>query len=284
MTSQYKPNESSFVIGPGNENWRTSYLDSLARDLERDLFIAENEDLQFNAVFRSNQSGQEKSGVAIFTLRGPKGPPSEWLSVPVVIATRGRAAGERFLVDRKNEIHSVNAANLQPIHSPETAAAGRTTSVAFDVRAHQLLAWHSRENRDKNSFSGNGRVLIAFDFGKGAWRQIGCPGADLGAVAFDDQKNIAYGLVLPIFSNAVRDLVVMNAHGAVLASVPLSQPFYWDLEAGPPQAVFARGHLIVINSPQSVLLSDGKERLVAQVIAIDPTNGQTFFTGRYFCD
>jgi hypothetical protein len=72
----------------------------------------------------------------------------------------------------------------------------------------------------------------------------------------------------------------MNDSGATLSAVTLSPPFHWQRAAGPPQAVFARGHLIVITP----LLPDGKERLVSQIIAINPASGQTFFTGRYFCD
>jgi hypothetical protein len=283
MSFQYESNKSSFAIGREDEKWRASYLDALVRELEREVFLAENEDFEFSALHR-RRTDKEESALTAFTLRGPKQPPTEWLPEPFVLSARGSKDNERFVVDRKNEIHALNNGSLTALQSPEAASPGRTTAFAYDSRRQRLLAWHSRENRDKNSVSSLGDVIVSYNIANRSWEQVGAPSADTGAVAIDEQKDLQYGLVFPTFSSAIHDLVVMNAHGAVLRSVPLSEPFYWDLDAGPPQAVFERGHLIVITPPQSALLPDGKERLVSQVIAINPASGQTFFTGRYFCD
>jgi hypothetical protein len=284
MSFQYESNKSSFQIGPEEDPWRESYLNALARSLERELLLAENESFEFTALLRKRRRDTEASALAAFTFNGPKEPPTEWLPEPFVFSARGRKDNELFVVDRKNHVHAWSEGSLKALQSPEAASPGRTTALAFDRRRQRLLAWHSRENRDKNSVSSLGKAIIAYDIANRSWEQIGAPSADTGAVAIDEQKDLQYGLVLPTYSNAIHDFVVTNAQGAVLGSVPLEEPIYWDLEAGPPQAVFARGHLIVLTPPQAALLPDGKERLVSQVIAINPANGQTFFTGRYFCD
>jgi hypothetical protein len=284
MTFLYESNKSSCEIGPGDEKWRASYLDSLARTLERDVLIAESKDLEFSALFRRGRGDDERSSLTTFSWSGPKQVPGHPLSKPFVLVTATDNSEEQFVVDRTNEIHSLQNEKLAPLASPEKDVSGRTTAIVWDASGNRMLAWHSRESRGKNSVSQLGHALIAFDLQKRAWQQIGSPGADIAAVAIDEKREILYGLVLPSFSNAIRELVVMNPHGAALGAVALSQPVYWDLDAGPPQAVFARGHLIVITPPQSTLLPDDKERLVSQIIAINPATGQTFFTGRYFCD
>ena len=284
MTFQYEYNKSAFEIGPGDEKWRASYLDALTRDLERELLLTENEDLEFVAILRQGGPDELQAGLTTFSWRGPKQPSKMVLNKRGYLATTATENGDRFFTDATNELFVIRRGEVAPLVSPEKDQPGRTTATVYDAPRDRLLAWHSRENRDKNSVSHLGRVLIVYDLRKHAWEQIGSLGASIAGTAHDEKRDVFYGLVLPHFSNAVRDLVVMNHRGAVLESVPLSQPFYWDLEAGPPQAVFARNHLIVVNSPQSVLLPDGKERLVSQVIAIDPATGQTYFTGRYFCD
>jgi hypothetical protein len=284
MTIQYEYNKSSFEVGPGAEKWRASYSSALVREVERELFLAENEDLEFKAIFRRGPSGREQSALTSFALSGPKQLPADWLSKPALLVVRADERDNRFIVDRTNEVFSLQAHELKPLASPEKDVPGRTTAIVFDEPRNRLLAWHSREHRQKNGLSQLGRALIAYDALKGAWQQIGSPGADIGAVALDAKEKVFYGLALPHFSNAITDLVVMNQQGAVLSAVRLSEPFYWDLHAGPPQAVFARGHLIIITPPQAALLPNNEERLVSKVIAINPATGQTFFTGRYFCD
>jgi hypothetical protein len=283
MTIQY--DQSSYEIGPGSEKWQASYTESLSRDLERDLYVAENAELSFNALFRRRAGDKESTGLTEFSLKGPKRLPSDWLSEPSLISTASSEAGKSFVVTNKNEVFAIDEGGKKTdLRSPESAVLGRTTALTYDSRRDRLIAWHTREYRKGNGVSIHGRVLFAYDFHKHIWEPMGQAGVDIGSVAYDVKSDRMYGLVLPVHSNAIRALVRMNLNGAVLAATPLSTPITWDLFAGPPQVVLANGQLIAITPPQTVLLPEGKERLVAQVLAIDPRNGRTYLTGRYFCD
>jgi hypothetical protein len=283
MTSQY--DQSSYEIGPASEKWRTSYLESLVRDLERDVIVAENADLEFGAVLRRKVGDLEDSSIASFSLEGPKDQKPEWLSKSYVMMAQGPRSAEQFVVDRKHAIHRLqDSGEAKPIGPAENVIPGDTTAIVYDRRRDRLLTWHSQESRWKTGNRIHGRVLMQFEPGTHAWAPVGGLAWEIGGVAYDQEQDLIYGFVLPKLTDAIRDLLVMNASGATLSAVTLSPPFYWDRAAGPPQALFARGHVIVITPPQATLLADGKERQVSQVIAINPTSGQTCFTGRYFCD
>jgi hypothetical protein len=283
MTSQY--DQSSYEIGPASEKWRTSYLESLVRDLERDVLVAENADLEFGAVLRRKVADVEDSAITSFSLEGPKDRKPEWLSKSYVMMTLSPGSADRYVVDRKSAIHVLQLSGVaQAIGPAADVIPGETTAIVYDRRRDRLLAWHSQESRWKTGNRIHGRVLMQFQSGTRVWAPVGGLAWEIGGVAYDQDQDLIYGFVLPKLTDAIRDLLVMNASGATLSAVTLSPPFYWDRAAGPPQAVFARGHLIVITPPQAVLLPDDKERLVSQIITINPATGQTYFTGRYFCD
>lgn len=288
FTGRSEASSSPIVVGPSNKEWRAQHLlhriaelHEQSQQFELERKRAAVADLRFQALwFIRNQNnegyGRNSTAMAEFTADGPIESSLRPTYGPLRHFAEAPAAETTFGIDHWTQLVIVEpgARNLEEVPlDPDVPNLRRLNCLALDNKRNRLV-FPSRDGKPD---------LFALDLKKVRWSHIGVGGSRLGALTYDSDADVFYGI--PLLDHhgfrsgrekGVKHIERISADASRVDRIPLSDailPFWGD--HGGIQLRLVEGRLVIVVPP--VFEPDG--RTVSRLYVVDPKTGDVIYSG-----